>query len=95
MLALRVAEIASLPDDPDFPVLGPLGTPRPLIPVVPVRAFDVWQHEQDIRHATGRPATMKALAAPLSEAASVSTSSLGRFQFSTEKAYREIGRAHV
>src|SRR4029079_2777842 len=39
--------------------------PRPLMPPCPVRAFDVWQHEQDIRHATGRPATMTAPAAPL------------------------------
>ena len=65
VLAARVAEIAAWPDDPDFPVLGPLGQPRPLIPVVPVRAFDVWQHEQDIRHALGRPTTMGAPAAPL------------------------------
>jgi uncharacterized protein (TIGR03083 family) len=63
VLGQRVAEIASLPDDPDHPVLGPLGAPRPLLPTVEVRAFDVWQHDQDIRHATGRPATMRAPAA--------------------------------
>ena len=57
------SEIASLPDDPDLPVLGPLGAPRPLLPTVEVRAFDVWQHDQDIRHATGRPATLAAAAA--------------------------------
>ena len=34
VLALRVAEIAVLPDDPEHPVLGPLGMPRPLMPTV-------------------------------------------------------------
>ena len=55
VVALRLPQIAALPDDPEASMIGPLGQPRPLLPTLPIRAFDVWQHEQDIRHALGLP----------------------------------------
>jgi uncharacterized protein (TIGR03083 family) len=53
VVAERIPQIESLPDDPDFMVPGPLGNLRPLSVTLPIRAFDVWTHEQDVRRAVG------------------------------------------
>ena len=58
VVALRLPQVAALPDDPEASMIGPLGQPRPLLPTLPIRAFDVWQHEQDIRHALGLPGVL-------------------------------------
>ncbi len=58
LVALRLPAIAALPDDPEATMIGPLGQPRPLMPMLPIRAFDVWQHEQDLLHALDRPGTL-------------------------------------
>jgi uncharacterized protein (TIGR03083 family) len=53
VVAARLLEVAALPDDPDVLVPGVLGKARPVGNVVPIRAFDVWAHEQDVRRAVG------------------------------------------
>jgi uncharacterized protein (TIGR03083 family) len=53
VIAERLVEVAQLPDDPDELVPGVLGKPRPVGGVVPIRAFDIWAHEQDVRRAVG------------------------------------------
>ncbi|HYN75566.1 MAG TPA: maleylpyruvate isomerase family mycothiol-dependent enzyme [Candidatus Limnocylindria bacterium] len=58
VVALRLPQVAALPDDPEASMIGPLGQPRPLLPTLPIRAFDVWQHEQDVRHALGLPGVL-------------------------------------
>ncbi|GAA1700610.1 maleylpyruvate isomerase family mycothiol-dependent enzyme [Fodinicola feengrottensis] len=50
----QLRELAGGPDaDPE--VKGPLGHTRTMSGLLPVRTFDIWTHEQDIRNATGRP----------------------------------------
>ena len=62
----RLVEVAALPDDPDALVPGVLGKPRPIGNVVPIRAFDIWAHEQDVRRAVGLD---QRLTGPAAEAA--------------------------
>jgi uncharacterized protein (TIGR03083 family) len=51
-----VAELRGLlaSGDPDPTTRGPMGFSGPMSRAVPIRIFDVWSHEQDIRRATGR-----------------------------------------
>lgn len=49
--------------DLEAPVLGPRNTLLPLRELLPLRVFDVWTHEQDIRRAVGRPGAFGAAAA--------------------------------
>jgi uncharacterized protein (TIGR03083 family) len=58
---LRTLELAQ-----DTAVVGTLGNPVPLPRFLPIRVFDVWTHEQDVRLATGRPATVAGPAAEVS-----------------------------
>jgi uncharacterized protein (TIGR03083 family) len=51
---------AAAQGDPD--VMGPMG-PRKLSASMPIRVFDLWAHEQDIRRALGRPARIDCVAA--------------------------------
>ena len=51
---------AAAQGDPD--VMGPMG-PRKLSASMPIRVFDLWAHEQDIRRALGRPARIDCAAA--------------------------------
>lgn len=50
----RIAQLRTLAEQGDPEVPGPLGT-RPLSATLPIRAFDLWAHEQDIRRAVGLP----------------------------------------
>jgi len=47
--------IRAYPDDPQYLVLGSAGKKRPLSVALPIRAFDVWAHDQDIRRAIRAP----------------------------------------
>lgn len=51
----RTQVIRAYPDDPDYLVLGSAGKKRPLSLALPIRAFDVWAHDQDIRRAIRAP----------------------------------------
>ena len=51
---------------PDDEVVGMMGVRRPYLPVLTLRVFDVWAHEQDIRRAVGRPGNLDGPAAELS-----------------------------
>ena len=66
VVSARLLEVAALPDDPDALVPGVLGKPRPIGNVVPIRAFDIWAHEQDVRRAVGLD---QRLTGPAAEAA--------------------------
>jgi uncharacterized protein (TIGR03083 family) len=66
VIGARLVEVAALPDDPDVLVPGVLGKLRPVGNVVPIRAFDLWAHEQDVRRAVG---TDQRLTGPAAEAA--------------------------
>lgn len=53
MLPRRLAQYRELIDQGDPEVLSPLGHDRPLSKALPIRVFDLWIHEQDIRRAVG------------------------------------------
>ncbi len=53
MLPRRIAQLRALAASGDPMVPGPLGV-RPLSKSLPVRVFDLWAHEQDIRRAVGQ-----------------------------------------
>lgn len=52
--------------DPDATTLGPIGTEVPVARFLPIRIFDVWAHEQDVRRAVGRPGDQDGPAARVS-----------------------------
>ncbi|MEZ5228236.1 MAG: maleylpyruvate isomerase family mycothiol-dependent enzyme [Acidimicrobiales bacterium] len=54
MLPRRVAQLRAQAAEGDIEVPGPFGL-RPLSKSLPVRVFDLWAHEQDIRRAVGEP----------------------------------------
>ena len=58
----RIAELHRLAAEGDPMVKGPFGE-RPLSASLPIRAFDLWAHEQDIRRAVGLPARTDCAAA--------------------------------
>jgi uncharacterized protein (TIGR03083 family) len=66
VVADRTAVINGYPDDPTFEIAGPMGTTRTLERALPIRAFDVWAHEQDVRRATDRPERLTGSAAAAS-----------------------------
>jgi uncharacterized protein (TIGR03083 family) len=52
----RIEDLRQLAASGDDPMMaGPMGTEQPLSARLPVRVFDLWIHEQDIRRALGRP----------------------------------------
>jgi uncharacterized protein (TIGR03083 family) len=66
--AAYVAQLRSLlaGADPNPEVRGPMGFRGPMRRFLPIRVFDVWSHEQDIRRATGRPGDLDGAAAEVS-----------------------------
>jgi hypothetical protein len=56
--AERRPQIEALPTIPGTVVTGPLGLERPVERFVRIRAFDVYEHEHDIRRAVGRTEPM-------------------------------------
>jgi uncharacterized protein (TIGR03083 family) len=51
----RRGQLLALGADPEVLVTGPAGTQVPLGRIMPMRVFDLWVHEQDIRRAIGVP----------------------------------------
>ena len=51
----HLAQLRGTDLDDSPTVVGIMGTEVPLSRFLPVRVFDVWAHEQDVRRATGRP----------------------------------------
>lgn len=64
----RVAQLREQAAQGDPEVTGILGTTRPLSAGLPIRVFDLWVHEQDIRRAVGAPVRMEGVAADLAVA---------------------------
>lgn len=54
MLPRRVSQYRQLLEMDDPEVLAPVGQMRRLSRALPMRVFDLWTHEQDIRRAVGR-----------------------------------------
>lgn len=50
-------------DDLEVEVAGPMGSTNPAYRMLPIRVFDMWAHEQDIRRAVGRPGHLSGPAA--------------------------------
>jgi uncharacterized protein (TIGR03083 family) len=66
--AERGAQLRALleAEDGDPTVTAIMGFPWPLHRLLPIRIFDTWSHEQDIRRATGRPGHLDGPAVELS-----------------------------
>ncbi|HEX9888704.1 MAG TPA: maleylpyruvate isomerase family mycothiol-dependent enzyme [Nitriliruptorales bacterium] len=65
--ARRIGELRSVPDaDLETEITGLLGAPAPAKRVLPIRVFDCWAHDQDIRRAVGRPGNQTGLPAEVS-----------------------------
>jgi uncharacterized protein (TIGR03083 family) len=63
----RLAHLRSLPDAGfDELARGPMGSMSPLGRFLPIRVFDLWAHEQDIRRAVGKPGGLDSPAAEVS-----------------------------
>ncbi len=62
VFAARIAQLHALEFDRDTIMDSPMG-PRPTKAALPMRAFDVWAHEQDLRDALNRPGGMDTAAA--------------------------------
>jgi uncharacterized protein (TIGR03083 family) len=60
----RIAELRRLAADGDPMVIGPFGE-RALSASLPIRVFDLWAHEQDIRRAVGLPVRISCAAAEI------------------------------
>ena len=52
-------------------MLGVMGNQVPVEGALPIRVFDLWAHEQDVRTATGRPGNQSGLGAEVSRDAIV------------------------
>ena len=63
VIATREPMIAELPREGDAPVRGVAGLESVAGRCGPIRAFDVWAHEQDVRRATGSPGRLDCRAA--------------------------------
>lgn len=61
----RIAQLRSAAAEGDPPVAGPFGD-RLLSQSLPIRVFDLWTHEQDIRRAVGLPVRQGCDAASIS-----------------------------
>jgi uncharacterized protein (TIGR03083 family) len=67
VLARRLAVLRA-PDRPgaDDQVTSVMGRPRDFLTMLSVRVFDLWAHEQDVRHALGRGGSLTGPAAEVS-----------------------------
>ncbi len=65
LLPCRIGALRELAATGDALVTGPFGE-RPLSVALPIRVFDLWAHEQDIRRAVGQPARAEGPAAAIS-----------------------------
>jgi uncharacterized protein (TIGR03083 family) len=54
-IAARSAALQANPPTVGDDVRGVMGNPVPAVNALPIRVFDLWVHEQDVRCATGRP----------------------------------------
>jgi uncharacterized protein (TIGR03083 family) len=63
LCARHVAELRASDLTPDTMVQGALGNDVPARQALPVRVFDVWAHEQDVRRAVGAPGNLSGAAA--------------------------------
>jgi uncharacterized protein (TIGR03083 family) len=54
-IAARSAALQANPPQVGDDVRGVMGNPVPAVNALPIRVFDLWVHEQDVRCATGRP----------------------------------------
>jgi uncharacterized protein (TIGR03083 family) len=66
VISTREPMIAELPREADAPVRGVAEMPSVAGRFGPVRAFDVWAHEQDVRRATDNPGRLDSPAARMS-----------------------------
>lgn len=51
----RIATLRALAERGDPEIAGPRGSANPMSKSLPIRVFDLWIHEQDIRRAVGLP----------------------------------------
>jgi uncharacterized protein (TIGR03083 family) len=65
LLPRRLAQLRAHAAEGDPEVRAPIGT-RALSASLPIRVFDLWAHEQDIRRALGRPPRIEGPAAEIS-----------------------------
>ncbi len=64
MIPDRLGQLRSQAADGDVEVPGPFGL-RPLSRALPIRVFDLWAHEQDIRRAVGMPPRLDGLSSAI------------------------------
>ena len=69
----RRAQLLALDADPDLLVAGPAGSQVPFGRIMPVRVFDLWIHEQDIRQAIDAPGGAASIGAHVTAETLVST----------------------
>lgn len=63
----RRETLAALTDETlGDPMPGPMGSTPPAGAMLPIRVFDIWAHEQDVRRAVGRPGHLSGPAAEMS-----------------------------
>ena len=72
VIATRTAALQANPPQPGDTMLGVMGHQVPVESTLPIRVFDLWAHEQDVRTATGRPGNQSGLGAEVSRDAIVS-----------------------
>lgn len=65
MLPRRIAQYRELIDEGDPEVVSPLGGFGPLSKALPIRVFDLWVHEQDVRRALGVPPRLTGVSSAL------------------------------
>ncbi len=65
ILARRQAQLYGEVEDTDTVIVGAFG-PAPAGQVLATRVLDVWTHEQDVRHAIGRPGNLDSAGAAVS-----------------------------
>lgn len=65
MLPRRIAQLEELAAQGDPEMAAPMGTTRPLSTGLPLRVFDLWAHEQDMRRAVGQPMRLDGVSGPI------------------------------
>lgn len=63
-LPRRLAQLEALVAQGDPEMAAPMGTMRPLSLGLPMRVFDLWTHEQDMRRALGQPMRLDGISGP-------------------------------
>ena len=64
LLPRRIDQLQALVAEGDPEMPAPMGTTRALSLGLPMRVFDLWTHEQDMRRALGRPMRLDGLTGP-------------------------------